>query len=186
MKRVVALVAAVGLILTACGGDDAEPAGVPSLEDTSSGATTTTTVADLEPDEALLVFSQCMRDGGIPLPDIALDADGAPILDPALLDTIDVTSDEFTAAFDECQPILAQSAAFDVDIDPELAAQIEDQLVAFSQCMRDNGFEDFPDPENVASGQPYPLSVLTQFSDPGFEAAIELCQRDLAFPGVDN
>jgi hypothetical protein len=124
-----------------------------------------------------------MRDEGIPLPDIAIDAAGAPVLDPGLLEIIDVQSVEFTDAFEMCQPILARSDAFAVDIDPALRAQIQDQLFVFSQCMRDNGFEDFPDPNNLDSGQPYPLSVLAQFSDPAFEAAIEVCQRGLAFPG---
>jgi hypothetical protein len=125
-----------------------------------------------------------MRDEGIPLPDIAVDADGAPILDPALLETIDVQSDEFNDAFEACQPILAASAAFDVDIDPQLQAQIMDQLFMFSQCMREAGFDDFPDPNELSPGTPpYPISVFTQFSDPDFEAAIEECQRNLAFPG---
>lgn len=183
MKRASLTLIGVALLAAACGGaDDPENEGIPSLENTV-GIATTTTVAPLAADEALLVFSQCMRDEGIPLPDIAIDAEGAPILDPALLDTIDVESDQFTAAFDECQPILSQSQAFNIDIDPALIAQIEDQLFAFSQCMRDNGFEDFPDPANLESGQPFPLSVLAQFEDPAFEAAVEICQRELAFPG---
>lgn len=184
MKRANLILIVMALLVAACGGGDdpAEPTGIPSLEDTS-GDVTTTTEAALEADEALLVFSQCMRDEGIPLPDIGIDADGAPLLDPALLDVIDIESDEFTDAFDKCQPILSQSQAFNIDIDPALLAQIEDQLFNFSQCIRDNGFEDFPDPANLASGQPYPLSVLTQFEDPAFEAAVEICQKELAFGG---
>jgi hypothetical protein len=184
MKRAQWMIIVFALLAAACGGgDDAGGStGIPTLEDTSRNATTTTQ-ATLEGDEALLVFSQCMRDEGIPLPDIGVDADGAPLLDPALLDVIDIESDEFTAAFEKCQPILSQSRAFNIDIDPALQAQIEDQLFDFSQCMRDNGFEDFPDPGSLESGQPYPLTVLAQFEDPAFEAAVELCQRELAFPG---
>jgi hypothetical protein len=183
MKRISATLTVLALLAAACGGgDDPAPAGIPSLEDTS-GDVTTTTEAALAGDEALLVFSQCMRDEGIPLPDIGVDADGAPLLDPALLDVIDIESDQFTDAFEKCQPILEQSQAFNVDIDPALQAQIEDQLFNFSQCMRDNGFEDFPDPGSLESGQPYPLTLLTQFEDPAFEAAVEVCQRELAFSG---
>jgi len=184
MKRAGPILIALVLLVAACGGgDDAKSDGVPSLDE-PGGAITTTTEAALAADEALLVFSRCMRDEGIPLPDIGIDADGAPILDPALLETIDVTSDEFTAAFGECQPILAASEAFNVEIDPDLQAQIEDQLLAFSQCMRDNGFVDFPDPSDLSSGRPYPLTLLAEFDDPDFEAAVEVCQRELAFPGI--
>jgi len=182
MKRATLLVV-LALVAAACGGSDEPDSGVASLQ-TDAPQLTTTTAAPTSGDEALLEFSQCMRDEGIPLPDIAVDADGAPILDPALLETIDVQSDEFNDAFEACQPILAASAAFDVDIDPQLQAQIMDQLFMFSQCMREAGFDDFPDPNELSPGTPpYPISVFTQFSDPDFEAAIEECQRNLAFPG---
>ena len=183
MKRAI-LILATAIFVAACGGGDDEEGGVASLE-TDAPELTTTTPAPVSADEALLEFSQCMRDEGVPLPDIAVDADGAPILDPALLDVIDVQSQEFNDAFATCQPILAASQAFAVDIDPQLEAQIMDQLFAFSQCMRDAGFEDFPDPNQLSPGQPpYPLSVFADFSDPEFGDAIEVCQRDLAFPGL--
>lgn len=186
MKRAAAILIALSLLAGACGGSDEPADGVPSLEGQDQGIASTTTEARLEADMALLEFSQCMRDEGIPLPDIGIDNEGAPILDPALLDTIDVQSDEFADAFEECQPILAQSEAFNIDIDPQLQALIEDQLFVFSQCMRDNGFTDFPDPASIGSGPVYPLSILARMAEPDFEAAVELCQRDLAFPGVDG
>ena len=182
MKRAGFLIA-LTLLAAACGGGDEADGGVATLDDNQADLTTTT-AAPVAADEALLEFSQCMRDEGIPLPDIAIDADGAPILDPSLLDVIDVQSDEFNDAFEKCQPILAASQAFSVDIDPQLQALIMDQLFEFSQCMRDSGFDDFPDPRDIsAGGPPYPISVFAQFSEPEFEAAIEECQRNLAFPG---
>ena len=186
MKRAVVLLIALSILAAACGGNDEPAVGVPSLEDQDPGVVSSTTEARLDPDLALLEFSECMRDEGIPLPDIGLDADGAPILDPALLETIDVQSDDFADAFEVCQPILSQSEAFSIDLDPALQALIEDQFFEFSQCMRDNGFEDFPDPSSLDSGPVYPLSVLARFSEPEFEAAVEICQRDLAFPGFDG
>lgn len=182
MRRLIPTLALFAVLAAACGGGDSADNGIASL-DNPGASITTTTAARLGGEEALLQFSQCMRDAGIALPDIGVDADGAPLLDPSLLDVIDVESAEFESAFDECQPILSASGAFSIDLDPELEAQIADQLVIFSQCMRDNGFEDFPDPSLLETGQPYPLSVITQFADPEFEAAVEICQRGLAFPG---
>lgn len=184
MRRANLIVLALAIAATACGGGDEAEGGVASLDGSESGVGSTT-AAPIEADVALLEFSQCMRDEGIPLPDIAVDEDGAPILDPALLDTIDVQSDEFNDAFTTCQPILAASQ-FSVELDPELQATIMDQLFVFSQCMRDNGFEDFPDPADVSLGPPYPISIFSQFSDPGFEESIEVCQRGLAFPGLGD
>lgn len=178
------IVVSLATVAAACGGGG-EDAGIPTLE-TQAPSASSTTSGRLDAEVALLDFSQCMRDEGIDLPDIGVDADGAPLLSPDLLNRFDIESDEFAAALDTCQPILQRSEAFNVDIDPELRAEIEDQLVKFSQCMRDNGFEDFPDPASLDTGQPYPLSVLAQFSDPAFEAAVEVCQRDLAFPGQDG
>ena len=186
MKKAALLAIALSFFAAACGGNDEPAAGVPSLEGQDPGVASSTTEARLDADLALLEFSKCMRDGGIPLPDIALGADGAPILDPALLETIDVQSDEFTDAFEKCQPILARSEAFSLDLDPELRALIEDQFFVFSQCMRDNGFEDFPDPSSLDPGPVYPLSILARIAEPEFEAAVEICQRDLAFPGLDG
>ena len=186
MKRAATILIVFSLFAGACGGDDEPADGVQSLEGQNPAVASTSTEARLDSDIALLEFSQCMRDEGIPLPDIGIDDDGAPILDPALLDTIDVQSDGFADAFEECQPILAQSEAFNIDIDPQLQALIEDQLFVFSQCMRDNGFEDFPDPASIGSGTVYPLSILARMAEPDFEAAVELCQRDLAFPGLDG
>ncbi|MDH3538964.1 MAG: hypothetical protein OEP52_03125 [Acidimicrobiia bacterium] len=182
MKQTFTILAGLMLLLAACGGDTEPADGIPTL-DTSGAATATTAPSRLDPEVALLEFSQCMRDEGIDLPDIGVDAAGSPLLDPALLERIDIESAQFEDALGKCESILQQAGAFDVDLDPELLAQIDDQLVEFSQCMRDNGFADFPDPSGLDTGAPYPLSVLAQFSDPEFEAAVEICQRGLAFPG---
>ena len=63
------------LSLSACGGgEDAEP-GVATLEGEDPAAASSTTEARLEPEVALLEFSQCMRDNGIALPDVAVPLD---------------------------------------------------------------------------------------------------------------
>ena len=140
--------------------------------------------ARLAPDEALLVFSACVRDNGIDLPDIAIGPDGAPLLDPGLVDDIDIRSDEFTAAFTSCIPIIASSGAFQQTTDPEELAAQRDQLLGFSQCMRDEGIEDFPDP-NLTGLLPYPFNAL-DIGNPAFDDAVETCQQGIAFDGFNE
>lgn len=174
-----ALLVALAVVAAACGGDG-EGDQVATLEDTSVPDASTTTLARLDPDEALLAFSACMRENGIELPDIAIGPNGAPLLDPSLIEDIDIQSDEFTQAFSSCLPIIAASGAFQQTADPEQLAEQRDQLVSFSQCMRDEGIEDFPDP-NLTGFTPYPISAFTDIGDPDFDAAVEICQEDITF-----
>lgn len=102
-------------------------------------------------DEAFVDFSRCIRDEGFPdFPDI----DSSQIVDQA----------SFLAAMQEAgvnftQPGLAQALQACASVFSELIAlapqqdvnaqqvQQEENAVAFSQCMRDQGLDDFPDPD---------------------------------------
>ena len=102
-------------------------------------------------DEAFVDFSRCIRDEGFPdFPDI----DSSQIVDQA----------SFLAAMQEAgvsftQPGLAQALQACAGVFSELIAlapqqdvnaqqvQQEENAVAFSQCMRDQGIDDFPDPD---------------------------------------
>lgn len=178
--RTLFAVLALALVAAACGNDDGAGDEVATLQNTDAPGQTTTTVAQLDPDEALLAFSSCMRENGIDLPDIAIGPNGAPLLDPSLIDDIDVQSEEFTAAFASCVSIIAASGAFQQTQDPEELAEQRDELVGFSQCMRDEGIEDFPDP-NLTGLTPYPLTAFSDIGEPAFDAAVEVCQEGIAF-----
>ena len=181
-RSIVVLLAAMTLAAAACGGGDGGDE-VATLETTATPDAPTTTTARLAPDEALLAFSACMRENGIDLPDIAVGPNGAPLLDPSLVDDIDIQSDEFTAAFSTCLPIVATSGAFQQTTDPEELAEQRDQLVSFSQCMRDEGIEDFPDP-SLTGLTPYPISAFADIGQDEFDAAVDVCQEGIAFdPG---
>jgi len=172
---------AVALVATACGGgDSSEEDGVLTLQDDQADSVTTTT--RLSADEAVLEVTRCMRDRGIDVPDIGVTADGQLDLRPEDLIGVDLESDEFQEAFTSCIAVFQLSGGFDVSLDPELEALFQDQLQEFSQCMRDNGVVDFPDPQ-TGSGTPYPLSAFLGFGDPTFEEAIETCRQTVSFEG---
>ena len=169
------------VVAAACGGGDDSSEGVLSLQDDDSAAMTTTT--RLDSDEAVLEVTRCMRDRGIDVPDIGITADGQLDLRPGDLVGIDVESEAFREAFTSCIAVFQLSGGFDVSLDPELEALFQDQLQEFSQCMRENGVTDFPDPQ-TGSGTPYPLTAFADFADPAFQAALETCRQTVSFSGL--
>lgn len=177
---------ALALALAACSsGGDETGATIPDSGDlagtTTSLPATTTTTAPAGLEETALRFTACMREEGVDIPDVTIGADGRPVL-AGLAEEIDTSSDEFQAALTTCSPILAESGALDLSADPELQAVVQDQLQSFSECMRDEGVTGFPDPLPgfTGVGSPFNLAQLP-LDDPGFQAAIEVCQSELTF-----
>lgn len=165
MKKIRIALAAVAMagMLAACGssadnGSDSGDDGVASL-----GSTTTSpdgdeqsTETSVDPEEAMLAYTECMRDEGIDMPDpvfvdegdgktggaIAISSDDAEGGDGP---SIDFDSDEFKAAEEKCKPLM-DDAVGSMEVDPEQQAEMREQMLEFAQCMRDQGI-DFPDPE---------------------------------------
>ena len=168
MKKIRIAVAAVAMagLLAACGSsdDNGSDDGIASL-----GSTTTapdgdeqTTETSVDPEEALLAYTECMRDEGIDMPDPVFvdDGDGksggAIAISRAEGDEkdgplIDFDSEEFKAAEETCKPIMDEAVG-SMEIDPERQAEMREDMLEFAQCMRDHGI-DFPDPEFGDTGR---------------------------------
>ena len=195
------------LVLAACGGGTSNASGVASLQDTDTAAvddsSADTASADASSDgeadtEAqMLEFAQCMRDNGVDIGDPQVDADGR------------ITFGGFGGpggggdgadgggppegtreAFDTCGDLL-DGAQFGPgrggpggDFD---ATELQDTLLEFAQCMRDNGIQmDDPDFSNFGTpgdppadgggggGRGGPFGDLDQ-SDPAVQAAMDAC-----------
>jgi hypothetical protein len=196
------LTLAVTTILAACGGADAS-SGLASLQSGEAGTeSTTTTAAATSSDEAILEFASCMRENGVPdFPDPQLDSQGG--FGAALPEGVDPRSEEFQTAQEACRDIL-EGAAFGPggpggDFDP---SELQDRLLEFAQCMRDNGITDFPDPDldnfrfigpdedesgtaegdtgpQVNGGGPFGDIDL---DDPTIQAALETCSEQTGLP----
>lgn len=101
---------------------------------------TTTTVAELEPEEAALQFSQCMRDEGIAdFPDLGIDGNGNIDLD-------DIPADfqgdaDVQDAFDVCQPLIEAGGFGERIREVVESPEFNDALIEFSDCIRDEGFD---------------------------------------------
>ncbi len=139
-------VAAVLLLASACGGAaESATEGVASL-DVAAGSGEETAAAgdgttDLEPEEAALAFSACMRDEGLDFPDIAVDADGQIDLRNGF-DDLDPRSEDFQAAMQNCQSFI-ESAGFGEGGRAGVGedVEIQDALVEFSACVRAEGYD---------------------------------------------
>ena len=159
------LLACLTLALAACGkGDDGTGAQIASLGNTgttatdgaSTDGTTDGTSADGEtstttdPEDAFLAFARCMREHGVDMPDPTVDDNGRGVIQVggpgADGEAQPIDKDVMDAAQQACQPLIdAVVQNRQGTPDPEQIQQMQDQALAFSQCMRDHGI-DFPDP----------------------------------------
>jgi hypothetical protein len=126
---------------------DAEPSPTPAVE--------------LESEDALLTFSECMREHGVDLPDPRFG--GGSFFAGGSTAGIDLLSLEFLAAFGACQRYLAAAIPA---TDPEEQAERNERAVAFAECMRERGI-DWPDPDPVR-GMTF-ASMFDENGDPRFD-----------------
>jgi hypothetical protein len=174
--------------------------------------------ADAE--EELLDWVECMRDEGVDIPDPTRDADGNLVIsgngiqigggsEPGTNDDDGAsgeptfTPEEMEAAEEVCGPPPGLGPG---DISEEDQQAMEEAALEFAQCMRDEGIEDFPDPDfsdlgpggatqressddNSSGGAEGdgPQVVLGPFgeidmNDPEVAAAFEACQDVLGGP----
>ena len=181
MQRLIILLATLALVLAACGGSD--DGGVATLEDTTSDSGLQRTVEDAagtaDDEQALLAFAACMRDNGVEdFPDPVLNADGSVEFtgsgqDPFAGVDNDTAEAAVNACIGELEGVAFAPGGADFDLN-----EIQDALVEFAACMRDNGI-DFDDPDlgnAFADGEvANPFGEL-DLSDPDVVAAIEECQ----------
>jgi hypothetical protein len=189
-KHWAALAAAITIgSLAACGGGggDGDGAAVADIEDTAPEATTdgtatddTTADAPTDPEEALLAFSECMRDHGVDMPDpeMAKPATGGARPGSAVI-AVEGDPDDptFQNAQEACEPLMANMRG-NLEDDPERLAEMKEQMLEFAQCMRDHGI-DMPDPTFDEKGRVQmtgPPPESEQDAD-AFNAASEACSQ---------
>ena len=167
---------ALVLVVSACGGSSG-----PSVAQISSNSTTAsstpTASARSGPDSAqaqelaLLGFSRCMRQHGIPsFPDPQQYADGTyGFANLAKLRQL-VRGTHNQDAYTTCQPDLVKAG---IDTPQNITKLAADNL-AYAKCMRNNGVSDFPDPNSNGrfGGQIKNLDTNT----PTYQKAQTACQ----------
>jgi hypothetical protein len=173
------LTTAMGLLLVlgACGVSD----GVATVDGGNAPDATPTPSAPADPEDAMLAFADCMRDHGVDMPDpiVARAGDGPPASLPPQPE-IDFGSEEFAAAEEACRPLLP-AGGMELGEAPQLSEDQEQALLAFAECMRENGI-DMPDPQGggfiVEVGGESAIGFDPSSAE--FRAAEEACREHLA------
>jgi ABC-type glycerol-3-phosphate transport system substrate-binding protein len=181
----------VALLVVACGSEsDAEPEPTVSEEiiivtETATGSDTATTpgtsddVISTESDDEELAFefAECMRDEGIDWPDPVTAADGSIDITGGVVGdgsgSVDVRSDNFQSAIDECGSLL-DGASFLPNGGEGILPETQDQFLDFAECLRDEGV-DVDDPDFGDGGRSL-LDWEIDLEDPTTAAAINTCR----------
>jgi hypothetical protein len=184
----------VATLLAACGGgggDDDQVATLGTDEGAAAdedGGAGDDEVTDEEREDAMLAFTECMRDKGIDMPDpqtSSASGGGGAVRGPLVIrgepkggGTAD--QEAFEEAHEECFPLMEDVVGEAPDMDPEEQAERQDNALAYAKCMREHGI-DFPDPEFSEGGMAMRLPDGMDPSDPEFSEAEEACQPELGF-----
>ena len=123
-----------------------------------------------QPDHAL-AYARCMHRHGVPRwPDPA--SGGSSAESPLTLSQLGVSSSQLAIAAQACRSVLPTSSV--TQQSPHLLAQ----ALRFSQCMRDHGAMNFPDPEsNGAITVPHAME-----RSPAYAAALRFCLHKYGAP----
>lgn len=148
-------VAAV-LTLALAIGASAQVATLGSPEETAipEGQTTETAFEFEDREEAILAYAQCMRDNGIDMDDPTFDESGGGRVfglggGPGRRE-VDRFGEGFGEAQEACGDILAAAAP---EIDPVAEQERLEEQLLLSQCIRDNGYPEYPDPVIGTNGR---------------------------------
>ncbi len=184
LPGLLALLAAA--VLAACGGSSSASPGVASIagETTATSTDAATPAASAADREATLMqASKCMRENGIPdFPDPVVDSSGNARPGEGLrgLDQNDPTTRK---AFEACQKYFTASRP---QFSPDQQQKLQDGLLAYAKCMRENGY-DMPDPQFGTGGGGPGGGAFRDINrnDPTFKKANTACESILAgvFPG---
>jgi hypothetical protein len=188
VQRILAMAAVTVLLgLSAgCGSDsdgdddDALPdaAGASSSASAASGDDET----DLDRDDAMLKFAQCMRENGIDMPDptpgggMRISGEGVP-------------KEQMEAAQSACQKWMDMAEPDDAG--REMSEEEKQQFLDMAACMRDRGYT-FPDPTFEGGGVTQriekPEGDEPGPADPAFEQDMEECHAEAGLepPNVDG
>lgn len=134
---------------------------------------------ELTDEEIATTFTECVRGHGFNIPDPVLNADGTvdiqALRSSVWNDPMFQTRDR--AVLGECAPLL-QGATFAQTRSQEDMIEIQDNLLDFARCLRDNGV-DVPDPD-FSSGPRAAMRPLVQGligADSRVQTIVEQCTQ---------
>jgi hypothetical protein len=180
---------AIAATVAGCGSPSAD-SGLATLSDSEQSPSDqgdSAAPVETDPEQALLALAECIRENGIPeFPDPVVDSDGVARIDfQALAGAgIEPGSPEVERAVEECGDLVEGVTQGGGPLSGADTAEIEDSLLAFADCMRDEGLTDFPDPDmgDIAGGGPFGGNAI-DLDDPRTAAAVDVCRDEFNLPG---
>ncbi|MEV6305910.1 hypothetical protein AB0M02_41310 [Actinoplanes sp. NPDC051861] len=146
------LIVLTGILLALAGCADAD----------KTDATAPSAAASIDPDTRNLKFAECMRENGVDVPDPKPGEGMRLKFGPE-----SGGQEKVQAAMEACREWAPTGVnGGGPGADPQQA----EKMRAYAQCMRDNGVESFPDPEDGMM-----RIDATTGEDPDFEAAEQKC-----------
>lgn len=176
------------LVVVAAGcssADDSEA--VASLETVALAEQVDDPTPQIDSEQAMLDFAQCLRDQGVEVGDPTMSADGSMQMPPIEFvgsadEDPETAMAEMDAMFAECESHLEGITL--TAPDPGAGAAFEDALVEYAGCMRDQGI-DMPDPDLSGGGGVIDLGLSGPGDQEEWETAHKECQPILAGAGLD-
>jgi hypothetical protein len=174
--------------LAACGGGGGDDEGVASLDTDDNAAEDDggdgaddgdSELTDAEREDAMLEFTECMREHGVDMPDPDTGGGDGPVIMRREAGSA-ADEEEFEEAQEACGSIMEDAFGDRPERDPEEEAEMQDNALAYAQCMREHGI-DFPDPDFSEGGVAMRLGDGIDPEDPDFIEAEEECQPLLGF-----
>jgi hypothetical protein len=165
-----ALLTAVALAATGCGGKDQPKRAVASVGAQASGNSTASPAASGYGNP--VAYAQCMRANGLPnFPDP--EKDGAIKIDPRN-GSLDPNSPEFKKAQEKCASLMGSGDKKNNSGDDLWPM---DKKLNYAKCMRANGIPDFPDPDNTGQFPPFPKGGNIDPQSSQFKKADDACKQ---------
>ena len=178
MRRLLLPILSISLIAAACssGGGGDEVASLAASAESDIAVPTPDEEVDRE--EALLAFAECLRDEGVEVDDPEVGPDGQLRL-PRPTSVQEVDREVMQAAREACSGYLEGITIGFAERD---TSEFQDMLLEYAACMRENGY-DMADPDlsgfQPGSGQGDGGGIfggLEDRDDPTFIAADEACR----------
>ena len=180
----ISLTLVLGLSAAACGDDSSKDgdSALPDAAGASSEAPADDDEPDLDPEDAMLKFAQCMREHGVDMPDPSADG-GIRVNGEGM------SEDQMEAAQSACQKWM--DMAEPEDGGHEMSEEEKQSFLDMAACMRERGYN-FPDPtfdggrvtQKVEKGE----GDLPGPDDPAFQKDMEECSAEAGMepPGTEG
>jgi hypothetical protein len=138
-RTLLALIAALAL-LGGCAGDKDSGDGVATAGNGTASASAGSNDGDVAAQTAK--FAECMRENGVDMPDPEVDGDGRVKFGAPASGAQPADREKAQAAHEKCKQYLPNGGE-----PPKLSDEDLEKMRKFSQCMRENGYPNFPDPQ---------------------------------------